>query len=76
MPSGQTRIDSPSARVLSSHTRFSLALASVVVNALRSIKTHAELVALMETVTREMRFRHYALIHLSMGTEVSADVGT
>ena len=42
---------------------FGLALTSVVVEALRSVGNHAELVGLMEAVTREMLFRHYALIH-------------
>lgn len=52
-----------SADVVSSQTPFGLALTSVVVDALRSAATRDELVALMEAVTREMQFRHYALIH-------------
>jgi DNA-binding CsgD family transcriptional regulator len=43
--------------------RFSLALTSAVVDALRSVATRDELATLMEVVTREMDFRHYALIH-------------
>ena len=40
-----------------------LALASAVVDELRSTATRDELAHLMATVTREMRFRYYALIH-------------
>jgi DNA-binding CsgD family transcriptional regulator len=42
---------------------FGLTLTNLVVDALRAIETRMELVALMEAVTREMDFRHYALIH-------------
>lgn len=42
---------------------FCLALTHLVVDALRSVATREELVGLMEAVTREMGFRHYALIH-------------
>lgn len=48
---------------VSSQTPFGLALASAVVESFRSAKTRAELIALMEAVTREMQFRYYALIH-------------
>lgn len=44
-------------------TPFCLALANLVVDALRKAVTRDELVAIMEAVTREMAFRHYALIH-------------
>lgn len=42
---------------------FCLALTSAVVEALRSTTTRDELVTLMEAISREMDFRHYALIH-------------
>jgi LuxR family quorum-sensing system transcriptional regulator CciR len=42
---------------------FCLALANLVVDALRKATTREELAALMQSVTREMEFRHYALIH-------------
>lgn len=42
---------------------FCLELAGSVVGALRAIATCTELATLMEAVTREMGFRHYALIH-------------
>lgn len=42
---------------------FCLGLTSAVVEALRATRTRDELITLMECVTREMRFRHYALIH-------------
>ena len=41
---------------------FGLMLTSHVVEALRSVATRGELTALIEAVTREMEFRHYALI--------------
>ncbi|MBC2665708.1 LuxR family transcriptional regulator [Novosphingobium flavum] len=44
-------------------TAFCLAFASDVVQTLRTIPTRAELATLMRAVTREMRFRHFALIH-------------
>lgn len=47
-----------------SRSRFCLALTNDVVEALRATATREDLVALMEAVTREMGFRHYALIHL------------
>jgi len=40
-----------------------LTLTSAVVDALRSATTGDELAALMPAVTREMEFRHYAVIH-------------
>jgi LuxR family quorum-sensing system transcriptional regulator CciR len=40
-----------------------LSLASAVVEALRATVTQEELAGLIEAVTREMKFRHYALIH-------------
>lgn len=40
-----------------------LALTDPVISALRAIATRPDLILLMETVTREMGFRHYALIH-------------
>jgi len=40
-----------------------LALTSTVVEALRTTATHDELARLMASVTREMKFRYYALIH-------------
>lgn len=43
-------------------SRFSLALTHVVVEALRATATRDALVGLMEAVSREMGFRHYALI--------------
>lgn len=42
---------------------FFLALTSLVIDTLRTISTRDELVRLMASVTREMGFRHYALIH-------------
>lgn len=42
---------------------FCLALASIVVEELRSTTTRKELGGLMEAVTREMGFRYYALAH-------------
>jgi len=42
---------------------FCLALTATIVSVLRTIVTRDELVALMESTTREMGFRHYALIH-------------
>lgn len=45
------------------HSLFGLALTNLVVDALRSVRSRDELVGLMEVVTREMDFRHYALIH-------------
>jgi len=40
-----------------------LALTDAVVGPLRTIATREELVSLMEAISREMGFRHYALIH-------------
>jgi len=40
-----------------------LAMTNAVVEALRSTKTREELATLMHAVTREMAFRHYAVIH-------------
>lgn len=40
-----------------------LALTSAIVDALRSVDTRNALISLMEAITREMGFRHYALIH-------------
>lgn len=42
---------------------FCLALASTVVEALRTADSPGELAHLMAAVTREMKFRYYALIH-------------
>lgn len=42
---------------------YCLALTNGVVEALRTLRTTEELTTLMETVTLEMSFRHYALIH-------------
>lgn len=47
----------------SSRSPYCLALTHLVVEALRRAASREELVALMEAVTREMEFRHYALIH-------------
>lgn len=44
-------------------TRYCIALTSAVVDALRATRTAGELVTLMEAITREMSFRHFALIH-------------
>lgn len=44
-------------------TQFCLGLTNIVVEALRGTATREELLALMESVAREMEFRHYALIH-------------
>jgi hypothetical protein len=40
---------------------FCLSLAGTVVTSLRATTTRAELVSLIEAVTREMGFRYYAL---------------
>lgn len=42
---------------------FCLALTNAVVGAIRAAATQRELMTLMESVAREMHFRHYALIH-------------
>jgi LuxR family quorum-sensing system transcriptional regulator CciR len=42
--------------------RYGLALSGVVVDAIRAVKTPAELLALLGETAREMTFRHYALI--------------
>lgn len=42
---------------------FYLSLTKSVVRELRTAAAHGELVSLMESVAREMGFRHYALIH-------------
>jgi LuxR family quorum-sensing system transcriptional regulator CciR len=52
-----------SSAVARSPSPFGLALTNLVVDALRSVATRRELVDLMEAITREMNFRHYALIH-------------
>lgn len=44
-------------------SRYCLELTNAVVGALRGTKTAGELTTLMEAITREMSFRHYALIH-------------
>lgn len=44
-------------------TKFGLELTNAVVGALRAAATRHELMTLMEAVSREMDFRHYALIH-------------
>jgi len=44
-------------------SQFCLALASAVVEALRTTATRSELATLMEAIAREMGFRYYALAH-------------
>lgn len=44
-------------------SRYCFALTGAVVNALRETRSRAELMTLMDAITREMSFRHYALIH-------------
>jgi LuxR family quorum-sensing system transcriptional regulator CciR len=47
----------------SSRTSYFLALTEGVITALRATSTSDELLELMEAISKEMGFRHYALIH-------------
>lgn len=49
--------------ILRDKSSYSLSFTSVIVEAIRTTTTREELTTLMEAVTREMQFQHYALIH-------------